>query len=80
MGETRAATRKPVLSLSTVTTCMGGGYYFGDRLGEQCIFYMNFTGATALTVWFVCVVMSGVIGAVIGLTLDKFFFVKNREA
>ena len=77
MGTARATNRKPFLSLGTVIAFMGGGYFFGDRCGEQAIFYMNLTSVTALVTWLSCVVVSGCIGAVLSLLISKYFFVRR---
>ena len=78
MGATRTESTKPVLSLAAVTSFIGGGYFFGDRVGEQCIFYMNLAGTKALATWLACVVGSGFIGAVLGLLINKHYIVKVK--
>ena len=78
MGAARTESTKPVLSLAAVTSFITGGYLFGDRVGEQCIFYINLAGAKALATWLVCVVVSGGIGAVLGLLINKHYIVKAK--
>ena len=78
MGASGTTTQKPVLSLTAVTSFITGGYFFGDRVGEQCIFYMNLAGTKALATWLACVVGSGFIGAGLGLLINKHYIVKVK--
>lgn len=77
MGAAGAESPKPVLSLTAVTSFMMGGYFFGERVGDQCIFYMDLADVKALATWLVCVVVSGGIGAGLGLLLNKYYIVKK---
>ena len=78
MGAARTESTKPVLSLAAVTSFITGGYFFGDRVGERCIFYMNLVGAKALGAWLICVAAGGGIGAVLGLLVNKHYIVKVK--
>ena len=78
MGASGTTTQKPVLSLTAVTSFITGGYFFGDRVGERCIFYMNLVGAKALGAWLICVAAGGGIGALIGLLVNKHYIVKVK--
>ena len=78
MGAPGTTTQKPVLSLTTVTSFITGGFFFGDRAGEQCIFYMNLADAKALGAWLICVAAGGGIGAVLGLLVNKHYIVKVK--